>query len=310
MGVVILSFELKNTKRKKKVKNKKEIIKMTRRTINWGAITEKMANMDKKGGNYNEADLNLYNPKVKEDGTYDAIIRFVPSPDTDLPFVLVYNHGFQGSNGKWYVENCPKTHNKKCPACERATKLWNEGEETKARTRFKKFSAYSNILVVKDPQNPDNEGKVFIYRYGKKLYELIKSKMVPSNEIDEPVMVFDYDTGANFKLKIRSKAAEVNGKKKTFPNYDSSEFMQSSKLDDKTVDMVEASLHPLKPYIADEKFSSYESLAQKINEVEELGFEAPVSKAPAKAASKPAVEVESEDEDETASFFKRLKGEE
>jgi len=281
---------------------------MTRRTINWGAITEKMAAMDKKGGNYNETDLNLYNPKVKDDGTYDAIIRFVPSPDTDLPFVLVYNHGFQGTNGKWYVENCPKTHNKKCPACERATKLWNEGDEAKARNRFKKFSAYSNILVVKDPQNPENEGKVFIYRYGKKLYELIKSKMVPSNEIDEPVMVFDYDNGANFKLKIRSKAAEVNGKKKTFPNYDSSEFMQPSKLDDKTVDMVEASLHPLKPYIADEKFSSYETLAQKINEVEELGFE---TVAPAKAPSKAKVEVEtSVDEDEdTSDFFKRLKGE-
>lgn len=286
---------------------------MTRRSINWGAITEKMETMSKKGGaNYNETDLNLYAPKLKEDGTYDAIIRFVPSPDTDLPFAIVYNHGFRGYNGKWFVNNCPKTLNKKCPACERATKLWNDGQEAPARDRFKKFSAYSNILVIKDPQNPENEGKVFIYRYGKKLYELIKSKMVPGNEIDDAVMVFDYDDGANFKLKIRSKTADIGGKKKTFPNYDSSEFMSASPLDDKTVDYVEANLHPLKPYLDDSKFESYDSLLQKVNEVEDIGFVAPevTETKPATLAKKPAKAAKVEDEeDDTSDFFARLKGE-
>lgn len=282
---------------------------MTRRTFNWDSITEKMSSMDKKGG-YSETDLNLYNPKVKEDGTYDAIIRFVPSPDTELPFALVHNHSFKGADGRWFIRNCPKTLNKKCPACERASKLWNDGDESAARDRFKKFSAYSNIYVVKDPQNPENEGKVFIYRYGKKLYELIKSKMVPGNEIDEPVMVFDYDNGANFKLKIRSKTAEVNGKKKSFPNYDASEFMSPSRLDDKVVDLIESKLLPLKPYIDDSKFESYESLLQLLNEAEGLGFVE--SKPTAKVASKPAAKVEEnveEDEDDTSDFFARLKGE-
>ena len=281
---------------------------MTRRTINWSGITEKMATMDKKGGaSYNETDLNLYAPKLKEDGTYDAIIRFLPSPDTDLPFALVHNHAFRGANGKWFINNCPKTINKKCPACERASKLWNDGQESAARDRFKKFSAYSNILVVKDPQNPENEGKVFIYRYGKKMYELIKNKMVPGNEIDDAVMVFDYDNGANFKLKIRSKTAEVGGKKKTFPNYDASEFMGISRLDDKTVDYVEEHLLPLKPYIDDSKFESYESLLQKVNETEDIGFVQEEAPAPKKAAKAPAKE-ENEDED-TSDFFARLKGE-
>lgn len=279
---------------------------MARAKIDWSAVTEKMATMEKKGGSNDRVqDLNLYAPKVKEDGTYDAIIRFLPAPDMDLPFAIVYNHGFQAKSGKWYIENCPKTHNKKCPACERATKLWNEGDEKAARSRFKKFSAYSNILVVKDPQNPENEGKVFIYRYGKKLHEQIKAKMIPQNEIDEPVIVFDYEDGANFKLKIRSKTVEENGKKKTFPNYDSSEFMAPSALSEKVIADVETKLLPLKPYLADEKFESFDALTQKLNEAEGIGFAA--EEAPkARPAAAPKAAVEEEDDSD---FFARLKGE-
>ena len=275
------------------------------RKINWASAIEKMSTMDKKGGQGERTqDLNLYSPKLKEEGTYDAIIRFLPSNDTDLPFVVVHNHGFQGSTGKWFIENCPKTHGKKCPACEQATKLWNAGDETGARKRFKKFSAYSNILVIKDAQNPENEGKVFIYRYGKKLFETIKAKMVPENtEIDEPVIVFDYETGANFKLKIRSKVVDINGQKKKFPNYDSSEFMAPSALSEKVIDEVESKLLPLKTYIDDEQFKSYDALSRQIAEVEGLGeVETP------KAKATPKAEKVEEDEDDS-DFFARLKGE-
>ena len=219
---------------------------------------------------YGNVDPNLYVPKLKEDGTYDAIIRFLPSPDTDMPYAIVYNHGWQSKKtGKWFIENCLRSVNGKCPACENAYKLWRAGDEEGARKRFKKFSAYSNILVVKDPQNPENEGKVFIFRYGKKMFELIKSKMIPPSELDDPLMVFDYYEGANFKLKIRSKIINTDNGKKNVSNYDSSEFTVPTKLgSEEFIDDIDSKLFPLKGYVSPDKFLSYTTLRDKVNIVE------------------------------------------
>lgn len=245
-----------------------------RRKFNWNAISEEMNKTENKKPTYEkEVDTRLYKPKVKDDGSFEAIIRFVPAPDSDLPFVILYNHAFQGPDGKWYIENCNKTHNERCPVCDHASKVWKSGDEETARRRFKKMSVYSNILVIKDPQTPENEGKVFLFKYGKKMYEQIKAKMIPAQDsIDEPVMVFDYDEGANFKLKIKTKIINgFNGKKTPVPNYDSSEFMGVTKLPDHVVDSVEAALYPLKPIVTKDKFLSFEEQLAKLNAVEGLG---------------------------------------
>ena len=281
------------------------------RKIDWNAVANEMKNFDKRGGgNERTVDVNLFQPKLKEDGTYDAIIRFLPAPDMDLPYALVYNHGYQAPSGKWVTENCPKSIGKKCPVCDSASRLWNAGDEESARRRFKKFSAYSNILVIRDPQNPENEGKVFIFRYGKKLFEVIRNKMIPPSSLDEPLMVFDYDDGANFKLKIRSKIInDAKGNKKPVPNYDSSEFTQQSSLDEALITEIESLLLPLKPYVSEDKFLSFSELEKKVaagdgaatadSESSEQET-APVAKvAPAKKAAQSA----SSDDD----FFARLR---
>jgi len=254
-----------------------------RRKFNWGAIAEEMGNAEKKNfGNQKENDNRLYRPKIKDDGTFEGIIRFVPSPDTDLPFVIVYDHAFQGPDGSWFIEKCPKTHNEDCPVCKHASKVWNSGDEEAARRRFKKMTVYSNILVIKDPQTPENEGKVFLFKYGKKMYEQIKNTMIPPKDsIDEPVMVFDYDEGANFKLKIATKIINGwNGKKTPVPNYDASQFMSVSKLPDHVVDTVESSIFPLKPFASRDKFLSNDELIAKLNKVEGLTA-GPVASKPA-----------------------------
>lgn len=241
-----------------------------RRKFNWGAVAEQMTAQANPKKNTGEDDTRFYKPKVKDDGTFEAIIRFLPSPDTDLPYAILYNHGFQGPDGKWFIENCPKTHGEDCPVCKHASKIWNSGDEENARRRFKKMSVYSNILIVKDPQVPENEGKVFLFRYGKKMYEQIKAKMIPApGSIDESVMIFDYDEGANYKLKIKTKIInDFRGAKKPVPNYDSSEFMSISKLPDHVVDSVESNLYPLKPIISRDKFLSIDEMVLKMNTAE------------------------------------------
>lgn len=239
------------------------------RKIDWSAMMNEVSNGGKKSYADRDVDVNLYTPKLKEDGTYDAIIRFLPSPDTDIPWVVMHNHGYQASTGKWVIENCPKTLDKKCPICESASKIWNAGDEEAARRRFKKTSVYSNVLVVRDPQNPENEGKVFVFRYGKKMLELIKNKLRPPSTLDEPLNVFDYADGANFKLKIRSKIiTDAKGNKKPVPNYDASEFTTSSALDDNLVAEIEQALIPLKAYISQDKFLSYSELEKKVRTAE------------------------------------------
>lgn len=279
--------------------------------IDWNNITEAMKNMGKKSYTNEDQVANLYQPKMKDDGTYDAVIRFLPSPDTDLPFVLLYNHSYQSeSTGKWMIDNCPVTIGRKCPVCENASKLWNGGhKDDNTKKRFKKFSAYSNILVVKDPTNPENEGKVFVFRYGKKMFELIKSKIVPTSDIDEQLKVFDWKEGANFKLRIRAKKTKTPSGEKTFPNYDSSEFSTPSPVgSDEYISSVESQLHSLKSIIEDNgtRYKSFEQLANRLAFVE--GYATKDETPVASTSTSKAVEDTDGEEDEEG-FFKRLRGE-
>lgn len=299
-----------------------------RRKFNWSSVAEQMSAPTQYTKKAKEEDPRFYKPKVKDDGTFEAIIRFLPSSDTDLPYAIMFNHGFTtGPDNRWFIENCLKTHGADCPICKHASKIWNSGDEEEARRRFKKMSVYSNILIVKDPQVPENEGKVFLFRYGKKMFEQIKAKMIPApGSIDEAVMVFDYDEGANFKLKIKTKIInDAQGKKKPVPNYDSSEFMSPSKLPDHVVEAVESALYPLKPIISKDKFLTAEELTAKLNTAEGISEVRPVKTvadvdpmfkfddepvvAAPKASTKAAKKAEPTDDDEAPEddFFASIK---
>ena len=152
-------------------------------------------------------DERLWKPELDKAGNGYAVIRFLPAPDgEDMPWAKLWNHAFQGPTGKGYNENSLTTLNQKDPVSEYNSKLWNSGVESDkeiARKQKRKLQYYSNIYVVSDPKHPENEGKVFLFRYGKKLYDKLMEALQPQFEDETPVNPFDFWEGANFKLKIR-----------------------------------------------------------------------------------------------------------
>jgi len=211
-------------------------------------------------------DERLWEPSVDKAGNGYAIIRFLPAPKgEDIPFVRVFSHGFQSKEtGSWYIENCLTSLGQKCPCCEVNNKLWNSGLESDknvARDQKRKLSFYSNILIVKDPNNPDNEGKVFLFRYGKKIFDKIMESMQPEFEDETPINPFDFWQGANFKLKIV--------KKDGYWNYDKSEFGSVEPLldDDDALEALWKKEHSLAAVTAPDQFKSYEELEARLNAV-------------------------------------------
>jgi hypothetical protein len=235
--------------------------------MNWNKISD-MVKKDLNKKDY--TDKRFYTPKMKTDGTFEAIIRFLPSIDTDLPYAKYMAHGFSGKNNRWLVENCPTTLGNQCPICEANGELWSTGlEENKkiVRKRARKTNYVSNILIVKDPQVPENNGKVFLYRYGKKISEKINDKMFPKEgAVDEPVMVADYYEGANFKLSIKMIVA--NKGEKPMPNYDLSSFKEKSEVGDDTfIESIRKETFPLAEFVDPKNFKSYEELKIKYETV-------------------------------------------
>ena len=208
-----------------------------------------------------QVDERFWKPEVDASGNGYAVIRFLPAPDGEtVPWAKVYSHAFQGPGG-WYIENSLTTLGDKDPVGEINRKLWNDGtEEGKeiARRQKRRLSYYSNILVVKDPKNPSNEGKVFLYKYGKKIHDKILAAMKPEFQDETPVNVFDLWEGANFKLKIKKVAG--------FWNYDSSEFDSVSALssDDTELEATWKSEHSLEAFVARDQFKSYEDLEKRL----------------------------------------------
>ena len=171
---------------------------------------------DKKSYN----DDNYWKPELDKSGNGYAVVRFLPTPtDEEMPWVSYFDHGFQGPGG-WYIEKSLTTIGKKDPVSDYNTQLWNTGIEAnreQARKQKRRLHYVSNIYVVSDPKNPDNEGKVFMYRYGKKIFEMLKEAISPAFEDESAINPFDLrGEGANFKIKIR----KVDG----YWNYDKSEF--------------------------------------------------------------------------------------
>jgi len=206
-------------------------------------------------------DERFWKPEVDASGNGYAVIRFLPAPDGEtVPWAKVYSHAFQGPGG-WYIENSRTTLGEKDPVGEVNRQHWNNGtEEGKdiARRQKRKLSYYSNIQVIKDPKHPENEGKVFLYKYGKKIHDKILAAMQPEFQDETPVNVFDLWEGANFKLKIKKVAG--------FWNYDSSEFDSVSALssDDTELEATWKSEHSLEAFTAADQYKSYEDLEKRL----------------------------------------------
>ena len=192
-----------------------------------------------------------------------AVIRFLPaSNDEDVPWVQMWSHGFKGPGG-WFIENSLTTIGKDDPVSKANTALWNSGidsDKNIARDRKRKLSYYSNILVLEDSANAENEGKVFLFRYGKKIFEKISSVLNPEFKDETPFNPFDFSEGANFKIKIR----QVDG----YANYDKSEFASQSKLgDDVKCEAIWKQQHSLQDLVSVDNFKSYQELEARFTTV-------------------------------------------
>ena len=210
-------------------------------------------------------DERIWKPVMDKTGNGFAIIRFLPAPKgEELPWVKLWNHAFQGPTGQWYIENSLTTISQNDPVSELNTKFWNSGVESDkeiARKQKRKLQYYSNIYVVKDSANPENEGKVFLYRFGKKIFDKIMETMQPAFEDETPVNPFDFWEGANFKLKLR----KVDG----YWNYDKSEFETPSALaeDDAELEAIWGKQYSLSEFTAPTNFKSYDELQTRLNTV-------------------------------------------
>ena len=260
-------------------------------------------------------DERLWKPELDKSGNGYAVIRFLPAVNgEDLPWAKVWNHAFQGPTGQWYIENSLTTLNQKDPVSEHNTQLWNTGLESDkeiARKQKRKLQYFSNIYIVSDTKHPETEGKVFLFRYGKKIFDKVTAAMSPEFEDEKAINPFDFWEGANFKLKIR----KVDG----YWNYDKSEFEDTSKLfeDDSEADKVWQSQYSLAEYTASSNFKSYDELKTrldavlsgtvKVGNVADDLDDAPVAKP--KVDTKPVttkVETPVVEEDDTLAYFEKL----
>ena len=246
---------------------------------------EKIASdLSKMNSNQQErkSDDRFWSPTVDKAGNGYAVIRFLPSPaGEDMPFVRVWDHGFQGPTGTWYIENSLTTIGKNDPVSEHNSKLWNSGLESDkeiARKQKRRLHFVSNVYIVNDPGNPENEGKVFLYKYGKKIFDKLNELMNPQFQDEEAINPFDFWAGANFKLKIR----QVEG----YRNYDKSEFAKPSPLldDDKELENIWKKEHSLQEFLSPSNFKTYEELSAKLAKV--LGTDGSSSGARANAKAK------------------------
>jgi hypothetical protein len=290
-------------------------------------LTEQVSKMTQTSSESDKTDELFWKPTIDKTGNGSAIIRFLPAPSgEDVPFIRFWDHGFQGPGGKWYIEKSLTSIGEKDPVAEYNSKLWKESDNDdspqrkQARKQKRRLHYVANIYVVKDPGNPENNGKVFLYDFGKKIFEKLNELMHPVDDgidVRKPINPFDMWFGADFYLRIRN----VEG----YRNYDKSSFGESKPLfdNDKQLEEIWKKEQPLQQFLNPNKFKSYAELEKRLVDVLELNakldepapkaVEAPSGKtASAKAA--PAKdqknEVWSEEEDDDMSFFKKLAEEE
>ena len=282
-----------------------------------GSLTQKLVKeVEKMNNTGSSGDDRLWKLEVDKSGNGYAVIRFLPAPEgEDLPFVKLYSHAFQGPGG-WYIENSLTTLGQKDPVSEYNTSLWNNGTDAgkeTARKQKRKLTYVANIYVVKDPANPDNEGRVMLYKFGKKIFDKLTAAMQPEFEDEEAIDPFDFWQGANFKLKAKNVAG--------YRNYDSSEFAATSALldDDDAMEAVWKKEHSLAELVANDQFKTYDELKTRLSsvlgtkpvrndaetveqEVEDVRASAPVAET-VESVSKASA---SDDDDDALSYFAKL----
>jgi hypothetical protein len=269
-------------------------------------------------------DDRLWKPTVDKAGNGYAVIRFLPAAEgEDVPWVQFWDHGFQGDNGKWYIEKSLTSIKQPDPVSEKNSELWNSGLESDkdiARSRKRRLHYVCNIMVMSDSNNPENEGEVFLYKFGKKIFNKIMDTMQPEFEDEKPINPFDFWSGANFKLKIR----KADG----YQNYDKSEFASPTPLldgDDVKLEAVYDKMYKLSEFLDPANYKTYAELKAKLfsvigetevargldedtidslNSVREPVIDAPITKTNQTPATKP--DTEDEDEEDTLSFFANL----
>ena len=283
-----------------------------------GSLTAKLVKeVEKMNNNGATGDDRLWKLDVDKSGNGYAVIRFLPPPDKeDLPFVKLYSHAFQGPGG-WYIENSLTTLGQKDPVSEYNSELWNNGTDAgkeTARKQKRKLTYISNIYVVKDPANPENEGKVFLYKFGKKIFDKLTSAMQPEFEDEEAIYPFDFWQGANFKLKAKNVAG--------YRNYDSSEFAAVSPLldDDDALEALWKKQFSLAEIVSTDQFKTYEDLKKRLEYV--LGSKRPAQDpdvfdedndrgeaeelVTAAVSAPPTTSTVDKDEDDALSYFAKL----
>ena len=231
-----------------------------------GSLTSKLVKeVEKMNSNGGSGDDRLWKPEVDKAGNGYAVVRFLPAPEgEELPWAKMYSHAFQGPGG-WYIENSLTTLGQKDPVSELNSQLWNSGidsDKEVARKQKRKLSYYSNIYVVKDPTNPHNEGKVFLFKYGKKIFDKVMSSMQPEFEDEDPINPFDFWQGADFKIKIKKVAG--------YWNYDSSEFARPGTLgdlDDSELEELWKKEYSLAELTSADQFKSYDDLKKRLDYV-------------------------------------------
>ncbi len=268
-------------------------------------------------------DERLWKPQVDKAGNGYAVLRFLPAPEgEELPWVRVWNHAFQGPTGQWFIENSLTTLNQKDPVSEYNSQLWNSGVESDkeiARKQKRKLQYFANVYVVSDPTNPQNEGKVMLYRFGKKIFDKLMEAMQPEFPDETPINPFDFWEGANFMLKIR----KVDG----YWNYDKSGLDAKSALKptDEELEAIYKSQHSLAEFLAPSNFKSYDELktrldavltgklttgktaAERMEDEESTNFTPEFKSEPAPQPS--TVAAASDDDDDAMSYFEKLANE-
>ena len=283
-----------------------------------GSLTAKLVKeVEKMNNNGASGDERTWKLDVDKSGNGYAVIRFLPAPEgEDLPFVKLYSHAFQGPGG-WYIENSLTSLGQKDPVSEYNTQLWNNGTDAgkeTARKQKRKLTYMSNIYVVKDPTNPENEGKVFLFKYGKKIFDKLTAAMQPEFEDEEAIDPFDFWQGANFKLKAKNVAG--------YRNYDSSEFAAVTPLldDDDALEGLWKKQYSLAEIVAADQFKSYEDLKKRLEYV--LGSKRPAQDpdvfdedndrgeaeelVTAAVSAPPTTSTVDKDEDDALSYFAKL----
>ena len=280
-----------------------------------GSLTAKLVKeVEKTNNTGGGADERLWKPELDKTGNGYAVIRFLPAPDSEeIPWAKLYSHAFQGPGG-WYIENSLTTVGQKDPVSDHNRDLWNSGNESDkdtVRKQKRKLSYYSNIYVVKDPVNPQNEGKVFLFKYGKKIHDKILAAMQPVFEDEEAINPFDFWQGANFKLKI----CKVDG----YWNYDKSEFDKPAPLldDDDALEALWKKEYSLTEITAPDQFKSYQDLEKRLKYVlgqkpatrrvdEEVVNEDDSRTVATRQVEEATTTVTSDDEDDALSYFQKL----